>query len=723
MFAFIKKIKDKLFWFFAEKNERVWREYRYIVITHLEEHTQKPWKHWFKLMYLNWHYRILKKTSALYYKESLNTKTESGDMKTNTSQLGKSGNNNVSQPEEKPKSRLPYMKGPESELSKRMLSVHFAMRLLPYDIVSFDIFDTLVLRPFSNPKDLFYIVGKRLNMPEFYNLRIEAEKKAKEFACVQNGSREVTIYEIYEIIERKTGLPKDIGVMTEFEVEFQYCKANPYMKQIFDMLLEQRKTIIIVSDMYLPSDMMGRILENCGYSGYEKLYVSCEYGYGKNTKGLYQHILRDYQGKNIVHIGDNVQADIKCAEESGIKAIYYKNVNEIGGPYRAGGMTELVGAAYAGIVNNYLHNGIKKYNTYYEYGFIYGGLYVFGFCNWIHEKAKKEGVEKILFLARDGAIYQRVFQTFFGDIPSEYFLWSRSANSKYTFMNHRFCAYENAISSRIRSKNSYLLGEFLEIFELDALKKYLPEYGLKNDTLILRETLPRIERLFSEKWIEIEHIHSEELEQIKRYINLKIGKAKRAAFVDIGWVGNGPMGLKYLVEQVMNNECEIRCWQAAAISSRVANIAANQLDNTIESYLFSMMHNRHFLDAVVDTNKGLNHMFFEMLTQDMSPSFLGIRKDGSYSYQLPEVENYAHIESIQQGIGDFCRIYHELFQYDSYMYNISSADAFAPFRMAIRDVNFFKRNLSDFTFSWIVGVNDITEINETVGMQIKKAGC
>ena len=66
-------------------------------------------------------------------------------------------------------------------------------------------------------------------------------------------------------------------------------------------------------------------------------------------------------------------------------------------------------------------------------------------------------------------------------------------------MNHRFCAYENAISSRIRSKNSYLLGEFLEIFKLDALKKYLPEYGLKNDTLILRETLPRIERLFSEK--------------------------------------------------------------------------------------------------------------------------------------------------------------------------------------------------------------------------------
>ena len=219
----------------------------------------------------------------------------------------------VSQPNNSSKGRLPYMKGPESELSKRMLTHHFAMRLLPYDVISFDIFDTLVLRSFSDPKDLFYIVGKRLDMPEFYNLRIQAEKKAKEFATVQ--------------------------------VELQYCKANPYLKQIFDMLVEQQKTIIIVSDMYLPHDMMKRLLEHCGYCKYEKLYVSCDYGYGKNTKGLYQHVLQDYPGKGIVHIGDNAQADVNCAKECGIEAIHYKNVNEIGRPYRAGGMTELVGSA------------------------------------------------------------------------------------------------------------------------------------------------------------------------------------------------------------------------------------------------------------------------------------------------------------------------------------------------------------------------------------------
>ena len=63
------------------------------------------------------------------------------------------------------------------------------------------------------------------------------------------------------------------------------------------------------------------------------------------------------------------------------------------------------------------------------------------------------------------------------------------------------------------------------------------------------------------------------------------------------------------------------------------------------------------------------------------------------------------------------------FKNDSYMYNVSSADAFAPFRMSIRDVNFFKHNLFDFTFTLTFGVNNTAEISETVGMQIKKAGC
>lgn len=713
----LKGLKDKLYYYFAEKNWGVRREYGPYVDAHQEEHAKTPWKHWWMLIRLNWHYRVLRRESVLYY-----AAPDQSAVPANEAPPARKTPPAREAPPARPR-KQPYMDGPESRLRKRPLPAHLAMQMLPYDVISFDIFDTLILRPFANPTGLFYIIGKRLNMPEFYRLRIETEKKAKETAFVQNGSREVTIYDIYELIERKTGLPRDVGVKTEFEAELQYCKANPYIRQVFRMLQEQQKTIIIVSDMYLPHDMMARLLENCGYCGYEKLYISCDYGCGKNTKGLYKYVLRDFPDKSIIHVGDNYRADVERAKECGISAVHYKNVHELGGPYRADGMSELVGSAYAGLINAHLHNGIKQYDPYYEYGFVYGGLYVFGFCSWIYRKAKREGVEKILFLSRDGAIYQRIFQQFFGEIPSEYFLWSRVANSKYTFIRHRASAFENALTSRIRSTNLHSVGEFLDDFCLGALKKYLTQYGLKEETLVLDESLPRIERLLSERWAEVEKLYSGEQEQVRNYIAGKIGRAKKVAFVDVGWVGNGPMGLKYLVENEIDPTCEVRCWQAAAISSQSVNIAANQLDNTVEPYLFSSMQNRDYFNAFVQSNKGLNHMFFEMLTQDASPSYVGMSDSGGFCFQLPEVENYAHIRAIHQGIEDFGRLYYKTFCPDTYMYNISGVDAFAPFRFVIRDVKFFKQNLSEFVFSRVAGINNNTEIRETVGKRIKNADC
>ena len=55
----------------------------------------------------------------------------------------------------------------------------------------------------------------------------------------------------------------------------------------------------------------------------------------------------------------------------------------------------------------------KKYSPSYEYGFVYGGIYILGYCNWIHKKVKRQGIDKIIFLSRDGEIYKRVYSMMF----------------------------------------------------------------------------------------------------------------------------------------------------------------------------------------------------------------------------------------------------------------------------------------------------------------------
>ena len=407
--VFLMSLKDRLYYFLVEKNPFIREEYQEYVNEHQDEHQTNRGKHWQLLLKLNWHYRVLRKTSPL-----------------------------LPAPESAANENLPFLEGSESEAFQRIPSVHLAKDLLKYDVISFDIFDTLILRPFSAPVDLFLIIGERLGVLDFKKIRVDAEKDARAEMQSLHGHTEITIYDIYKRISKKTGIDVDKGVETELRAERDHCFSNPYMKQIFNILLDQGKEIVLTSDMYIPHDKMRELLISCGYSGYKKLYVSCDYSCGKQSGGLYKTLIREHNGKTIVHIGDNIETDIRTAKRYGLETRHYKNCHTIGNPYRAEGMSEVVGSFYRGIVNTCLHNGTKIYDPYYEYGFIYGGLYIVGFCNWIHQNAKAEGAEKILFLARGGDICQKVFNIMFDDIPNEYVYWSADNKEESEFVKKSF---------------------------------------------------------------------------------------------------------------------------------------------------------------------------------------------------------------------------------------------------------------------------------------------
>ena len=201
----ISKLKQKIYWYFAEKNANVRREYEPYVKSHPHKYEGRPWKRWCLLIRLNWWHRVCGHSRSLVW-------------------------HGASRPvSSRPALRLPYLEGAESTLSKRRPIIYFVKDLLTYDIISFDIFDTLILRPFARPDDLFMIVGNRLGVPEFYRIRKEAEEKARNIASIINGIREVTIHDIYKIIEDRSGIPAEKGIQVEFEVELEYCFANPYI--------------------------------------------------------------------------------------------------------------------------------------------------------------------------------------------------------------------------------------------------------------------------------------------------------------------------------------------------------------------------------------------------------------------------------------------------------------------------------------------------------------
>lgn len=61
--------------------------------------------------------------------------------------------------------------------------------MMPYDVLSFDVFDTLILRPFAEPSDLFILVGEELGIMDFCEIRKKAEEDARRKSEFLRGTR------------------------------------------------------------------------------------------------------------------------------------------------------------------------------------------------------------------------------------------------------------------------------------------------------------------------------------------------------------------------------------------------------------------------------------------------------------------------------------------------------------------------------------------------------
>ncbi len=598
------------------------------------------------------------------------------------------------------KGRMPYLKGAESQVYKRPKEIHFAKDLMQYDVISFDIFDTLIFRPFSKPTDLFMVVGNKLKIIDFMRIRMEAEKEARDEAMVLKGNHEVTIYEIYEKVSRKTGIDVQKGVKAEFETELEFCFANPYMKRVYDLLKYQDKKIILTSDMYLPFDLMEKLVKSCGYDGYYKMYISCDYECNKRSGGLYKTIRHELGDEiKIAHVGDNYEVDVNSAKNNGFNAYFYKNCHNIGNQYRADNMSELIGSFYAGIVNTHLHNGVKQYSPYYEYGYIYGGLYVTGYCNWIHKRAKEEKVDKILFLSRDGDIYQKVFNRMFDDIPNEYVYWSRIANIKYTLDNQREDFFVQMVRNNAVSVIPRTYNDILESVSLQNLVSCLTKYDIDKDAVFTIEKRKAFENFLLDNWELIEETYHEEENELKKIMDRTLAGCKTVAAVDVGWRGTGPLGIKYLIEKKWKTGCKVKCWLAASRDFNDVKNLNELMNDEIETYMFSQIKNRQLHTFHVNTNKGLNSIFFELFTQAQHPSFSGVSKEGKLEFDIPEVENYEVIEEIHRGILDFADDYLKKAEQSCYLRNIPGTDAYSAFRMIIKDLTYIKTYFGNFTYA------------------------
>lgn len=299
-----------------------------------------------------------------------------------------------------------------------------------YPVVSFDVFDTLLKRDVFKPVDVFAFVERNYDLAtstssNFKKKRIIAEETARK----RSEYEEVTLDEIYGELgfteEEKQSLKQ-----IELNIESLLLHSNPELSPLYKKCLEDGKKVYLVSDMYLPSEFIEMILSREGISGYEKLYLSCEYRRTKRSGDLFR-ILCDETGtkpESVIHIGDSKYADIIGPYKAGIRGTYIKR-NPIHTLYSGipNDLSELDRKTLFAFINTRLP-GVG--NRGYRLGYEVLGPIIYAFCMWIHEKTLEVSDEnsKLWFAARDMYLFYEAYKKIFpDDITGKYVYISRKS--------------------------------------------------------------------------------------------------------------------------------------------------------------------------------------------------------------------------------------------------------------------------------------------------------
>jgi predicted HAD superfamily hydrolase len=578
--------------------------------------------------------------------------------------------------------------------------------------VSFDIFDTAVLRALRRPTDLFDLVERRFDAEkdrltfDYKAFRVESEKRARKKAWNQKGAVEITLDEIYRSMEEDFGVSRDMAEdlkRFEVDVEIKICVANRFIYSAYRYCINNKKRVVFTSDMYLPTDVLTTILEKTGYTEIHKMFVSSSLGATKSAGGLYELLLRDLscEPREVLHIGDHYDSDVTMAERYGISTCYYEKCRDRALKDRSSGKSHLDemraktnGAVeesiYAATVMNkfYSERGPRGSRTgddfWYGFGYKYVGVLFFGFSAWLLEQVKRDCIEKIYFLSRDGYIMKRVYdfvsQSIENAVPSSYMYASRRALNipGITELD------DHAIDFLVSGTSTLNVAQFLERlgFSPARFTTAIREAGFSSadDKIITGRDYGMLRALFLIMADDIKKVAAQERRALLDYFNaLGIFETRKIAVVDIGWHGTLQTSISKIVE-LSGRKVEIKGYYLGTFR-KAMELCRNGQD--IGAYLCEFGRPGSFYDIIklcveilefIHTAPHGSVIRFESVNGDIEPVF---DQDDS------EPERIEKARALQEGALDFIEDFVACWKSFSFL-NVSQELAIGPLSRVLR---------------------------------------
>lgn len=311
-------------------------------------------------------------------------------------------------------------------------------------VLSLDVFDTALLRTVRRPVDVFHMlapairrqIGADAGLP-IANLRANAERSARARRFAEAGHEEITLLDIYDDFCDQAGVDpavhRDPLAKIEADIEATLLYPNPAVLAAAATAERAGTRVIFVSDMYLPRGFIVDQLRRVGYAVDKgALFLSAELGASKHVGGLFDVVLRELgcEPHDILHVGDNLHSDVVRAGERGLRTVHWNAAGPgavadplpfVDQPPENGASAafeedDLLSSVCTGLVRRARtpttpalptasangHSGVGNREWWERLGYEIGGPLYFTFLHWLLKNARREKLDRLFFLARDG---------------------------------------------------------------------------------------------------------------------------------------------------------------------------------------------------------------------------------------------------------------------------------------------------------------------------------
>ncbi|WP_331326175.1 rhamnan synthesis F family protein [Methylobacterium fujisawaense] len=306
------------------------------------------------------------------------------------------------------------------------------LALQDVDLVSFDLFDTLVSRPARRPDGVLKLIEHRIAIEEGRPIPLFAERRAAEnrVRARKHHQGDVNLSEIYAELAASGTIPGDVvtrAQVLEKRIDLGALRPRPEVIAVLRAAHQRGKRIVLMTDTYYEEADIRGILHAIGIADlFAALYVSNAVAARKDRGDLWRHVeeAEAVPRARWLHVGDNEHSDIQAACDRRIPYLHVAHpakilaqsgfVRDEGDLARTWSSDLVIGHAMLTLCRNpflgragppYLSLGSAR-----DIGYVVFGPLMLLFMSWLIRHEALGRVERLYFLAREGDFLVKVYR-------------------------------------------------------------------------------------------------------------------------------------------------------------------------------------------------------------------------------------------------------------------------------------------------------------------------